>query len=105
MCHNVVAMKRHKEGAAHMQISTIGLDTSKRLFQVHGVDEAGEVVIRKQLRRGQGLKFFAELPACLLGIDACSASHYRAPENGALGPQVYSGPPGPAKASPQRRGQ
>src|SRR6266481_1747598 len=102
MCHNVVAMKRHKEGAAHMQVSTIGLDTSKRLFQVHAVDEAGEVIVRKQLRRAQLLKFFGELPPCLVGIEACAASHYWAREIGALGHQVRLIPPVRVKAYVKR---
>jgi hypothetical protein len=49
------------------QVSTIGLDLAKRIFQVHGVDEAGAVVFRRQLRRTEVLKFFAKQPACLVG--------------------------------------
>jgi transposase len=101
-CHNVVVMKRHKEGAAHMKISTIGLDTSKRLFQVHGVDASDEVVLRKQFRRAQILKFFAELPPCLVGIEACAASHYWAREIGALGHEVRLVPPIRVKAYVKR---
>ena len=51
-----------------MQITTIGLDIAKNVFQVHGIDAAEKVVVRKQLRRGQVLKFFASLPPCLIGI-------------------------------------
>ena len=68
-----------------MQVSTIGLDTSKRVFQIHGVDSNDQVVTRKQLKRAQLLKYFAELPPCLVGIEACAASHYWAREIGALG--------------------
>jgi len=50
-----------------MQITTIGLDIAKNVFQVHGIDAAERVVVRKQLRRGQVLKFFAALPPCLVG--------------------------------------
>jgi transposase len=52
-----------------MQITTIGLDIAKNVFQVHGIDAAEKVVVRKQLPRGQVLKFFAALPPCLVGTD------------------------------------
>jgi len=52
-----------------MQITTIGLDIAKNVFQVHGIDAAEKVVVRKQLRRGQVLKFFAALPPCLVGMN------------------------------------
>jgi transposase len=52
-------------------ISTIGLDIAKSVFQVHGVDAAGQVVIRRQLRRRLVLAFFQKLPPCLVGIEAC----------------------------------
>ena len=57
-------------------ITTIGLDTAKSVFQVHGVDADGEIVLRRQLKRRQVLTFFAKLPPCLIGIEACGASHY-----------------------------
>jgi transposase len=63
-----------------MQITTIGLDIAKNVFQVHGIDAAEKVVIRKQLRRGQVLKFFASLPPCLIGLEACATAHYWARE-------------------------
>jgi transposase len=50
-----------------MQITTIGLDLAKNVFQVHGIDATGQVVVRKSLRRSQMLPFFAELPSCLVG--------------------------------------
>ncbi len=53
-----------------MKVSTIGLDIAKNVFQVHGVDEAGEVVVRKQLRRSRVMSFFLFFPPCLVGIDA-----------------------------------
>ena len=59
-----------------MQITTIGLDIAKNVFQVHGIDGAEKVVVRKQLRRGQVMKFFAALPPCLVGIEACATAHY-----------------------------
>jgi transposase len=52
-----------------MQITTVGLDLAKRIFQVHAVDASGSVVVRKALRRSQVLPFFAKLPRCLIGID------------------------------------
>ena len=54
-----------------MEISTIGLDLAKSVFQVYAVDAEGKAVIRKALRRAQVLPFFAKLPACLVGIEAC----------------------------------
>src|ERR1700751_5938323 len=57
-----------------MQITTIGLDIAKNVFQVHGIDAAEKVVVRKQLRRGQMLAFFKALPPCLVGMEACATS-------------------------------
>lgn len=59
-----------------MNISRIGLDLAKSVFQVHGVDEHEKVVIRRQLRRTQMLIFFAKLSPCLIGMEACASSHY-----------------------------
>jgi transposase len=58
------------------------------VFQVHGIDAAEKVVIRKQLRRGQVLKFFAALPPCLIGMEACATAHYWARELTKLGHEV-----------------
>src|SRR5215469_14204691 len=66
----------------------IGLDIAKNVFQVHGVDDNGTVVIRKRLRRPDMLGFFASLPPCLIGIEACSASHHWARELIRLGHEV-----------------
>ena len=60
----IVAIKSH-QGALDMQITTIGLDIAKNVFQVHGIDAAEKVVVRKQLRRSQVLAFFKALPPCL----------------------------------------
>jgi transposase len=57
-------------------VTTIGLDIAKSVFQVHGVDAAGQVVIRRQLKRRQVLAFFQRLPACLVGIETCASSHH-----------------------------
>ena len=59
-----------------MQVTTIGLDIAMNVFQVHGIDAAEKVVVRKQLRRRQVLEFFKALPACLVGMEACAMAHY-----------------------------
>lgn len=63
-----------------MDITTIGLDLAKTVFQVHGVDASGAVAVRKTLRRSQVLPFFAKLPPCLVGMEACGTSHHWARE-------------------------
>jgi transposase len=70
------------------EITTVGLDLAKHVFQVHGIDATGAVVLRKQLRRGQVLAFFSRLPSCLVGLEACATAHYWAREFGALGHEV-----------------
>ena len=69
-------------------VTTIGLDIAKSVFQVHGVNDAGEVVVRRKLTRGRVLAFFESLPRCLVGIEACSSSHYWARELIARGHDV-----------------
>ena len=69
-------------------VTTIGLDIAKSVFHVHGVDAAGEVVTRQKLTRGRMLAFFEKLPPCLVGIEACSSSHYWARELIARGHDV-----------------
>ena len=59
-----------------MNATTIGLDIAKQVFQVHGVDRAGKTVLRKQLKRGQVLAFFANLPPAVIGLEACADAHY-----------------------------
>lgn len=59
-----------------MKITTIGLDLAKSVFQVHGVDEHGKAVLRKTLKRAQVLPYFANLPECLVGMEACAGAHY-----------------------------
>ena len=59
-----------------MKVTRIGLDIAKHVFQVHGVDERGKVVVRKSLTRGRVREFFANLPACMVGIEACGGAHY-----------------------------
>ena len=69
-------------------VTTIGLDIAKSVFQVHGVDAAGQVVIRRQLKRRQVVSFFQRLPACLVGIEACASSHHWGRELQVLGHTV-----------------
>ena len=71
-----------------MQVTTIGLDIAKSVFRVHGADGNGKPVIRRQLRRREVLRFFANLERCLIGIEACHSSHYWARELIALGHEV-----------------
>src|SRR3984885_12876095 len=85
-----------------MQITTIGLDLAKSIFQVHGVDATGQVVVRKSLRRSQMLAFFTKLPPCLVGIEACGTSHHWARELIKLGHQVRLMPPAYVKAYVKR---
>ena len=59
-----------------MEITTIGVDLAKNVFQVHGVDERGKTVLRRQLRREQMVEFFAKLPPCLVGMEACGSAHH-----------------------------
>ena len=70
------------------KIATVGLDIAKSVFQVHGIDAAGEVVVRKRLSRARVIPFFAKLARCLVGIEACSTSHHWARELIALGHDV-----------------
>jgi transposase len=74
-------------------VTTIGLDIAKSVFQVHGVDAGGQVVIRRQLKRSYVLAFFQKLPPCLVGIEACASSHYWSRELQALGHTVRLMPP------------
>jgi transposase len=81
-----------------MQITTLGLDIAKNVFQVHGIDAAEKVVVRKQLRRGQVLKFFTSLSPCLVGMEACATAHYWARELTKLGHEVRLMPAKDVKA-------
>ena len=75
------------------EITMIGLDLAKHVFQVHGIDAGGEVIVRRQLRRGELRKFFEKQALCLVGIEACGTSHYWAREIAALGHTVKMMPP------------
>ena len=76
-----------------MQMTTIGLDLAKHVFQVHGVETNGSVVEKRRLRRNQVLAFFAKLPSCLVGIEACATAHFWARELRRLGHDVRLIPP------------
>ncbi len=71
-----------------MEVTTVGLDIAKRVFQAHGADASGKAVLRRKLQRSEVLKFFTSLPRCLVGIEACSTVHYWAREIAALGHEV-----------------
>ena len=85
-----------------MKITTLGLDLAKNIFQVHGIDEKGRVVVRRALRRRQMLGFFEKLEPCLVGMEACATSHYWARELLALGHEVRLMPPIYVKAYVKR---
>ena len=78
-------------------ISTIGLDIAKSVFQVHGVDAAGQAVLRRQVWRRHVLAFFQKLSPCLVGIEACASSHHWSRELQALGDTVRLVPPADVK--------
>lgn len=84
------------------QISMIGLDLAKKVFEVHGVDADGTVAVRRSLRRGQMLGWFGKLAPCLIGMEACSTAHYWARELSKLGHTVKLIPPVYAKAYVRR---
>src|SRR5512143_2607284 len=71
-----------------MKMTTIGLDLAKHVFQVHGVNERGQAVLKKSLKRTQVLSFFANLPPCRIGMEACSSAHYWARKLKTLGHTV-----------------
>jgi hypothetical protein len=87
--------------------AVIGLDIAKNVFQVHGADATGHRVLRRRLRRGEVAVFFARLPPCLVGIEACPGAHHRARELRALGHggkrRFPPAAPGPVREDPMRR--
>ena len=84
-------------------ITTIGLDIAKSVFQIHGVDAAGNVIVRRQLKRRYVLSFFQKLPPCLVGIEACASSHHWSRELQALGHTVRLMPPAYVKPYVKRQ--
>jgi transposase len=86
-----------------MQVTTIGLDIAKNVFQVHGIDAGERVVVRKQLRRGQVMAFFEALSPCVIGMEACGTAHYWARELRKLGHEVRLMPAKDVKAYLKRQ--
>jgi transposase len=86
-----------------MQVVTIGLDIAKSVFQAHGVDEAGAVVLRRRLSRARLLEFFEKQSRCLIGMEACASAHFWARELGRLGHTVRLIPPSYVKAYVKRQ--
>jgi transposase len=84
-------------------ITTVGLDIAKSVFQVHGVDSVGQVIIRRQLKRRYVLPFFEKLPPCLVGIEACASSHHWSRQLKALGHTVRLMPPAYVKPYVKRQ--
>lgn len=84
------------------QITTIGLDLAKTVFQLHGVTAQGKVALRRQLRRSQMLEFFEQLPPCLIGMEACAGAHFWARELARLGHEVRLMSPSYVKAYVKR---
>jgi len=77
-CAKVEVLSDHltERGRPVMRITTVGIDLAKSPFQVHGVSERGKAVLRKQLKRSGMLSFFANLPTCLIGMEACGRAHH-----------------------------
>src|SRR6266704_4031607 len=84
----MVGETHHRREPSMGEVTTIGLDLAKHVFQVHGVDASGATVLRKQLRRSQVVAFFAGLPRCLVGLEACATAHDWARELQAVGHEV-----------------
>ena len=86
-----------------MQITTLGIDLAKSVFQLHGVDADGNAVLKKKLRRSAVLDFLRDVPPCLIGMEACATAHYWAREIGALGHEVRMMPPAYVKPYVKRQ--
>src|SRR4051812_18569809 len=85
-----------------MQVITVGLDLAKHWFQVHGVDAAGKVIVRRRLRRAEVIAFFRALEPCLVGMEACATARHWARELMALGHEVKLMPPSYVKTYVKR---
>ncbi len=85
-----------------MDITIVGLDLAKNVFQVHGINAAGDVIVRRRLRRARVCGFFAGLAPCLVGMEACGTAHFWARELVALGHEVKIIPPSYVKAYVRR---
>jgi transposase len=85
------------------EVTTVGLDIAKHVFQVHGIDAQGTVVIRRKVRRSELLKFFESIQPCLVGIEACATAHHWGRELQSRGHQVRLMPPGYVKPYVKRQ--
>ncbi len=85
------------------EITTVGLDLAKNVFQAHGADASGRAMLRKKLRRDQVLAFFAQLPACRVAMEACGGAHFWGREVGRLGHEVRLIPPASVRPFVKRR--
>lgn len=85
-----------------MKVTTIGLDLAKSVFQIHGIDDDGTVVVVKRLLRKQMIGFFSKLPSCLIGMEACATAHHWARSLAALGHEVKLMPPAYVRAYVKR---
>jgi len=86
-----------------MTVAIVGLDLAKNVFQIHGIDADGHVVLRRKLRRSEVLRFFEALPACLVGMEACATAHHWARALSALGHAVRLMPPAYVKPYVRRQ--
>ena len=102
LCQSWPSQQANGREPSMTEVTTIGLDLAKNVFQVHGVDAAGRVVVRRALRRGQVLRYFANLPASLVGMEACATAHYWGRELARLGHRVRLITPAYAKAYVRR---
>ena len=103
LCAKVEVLTDHLKEAPVGQVSTIGLDIAKHVFQAHGADAAGQVVFRKRLTRTKLLGFFAAQTPCVVAMEACAGSHYWAREIRKLGPTVRLIPPAYVKPFVKRQ--
>ena len=85
------------------EVSTVGIDLAKSVFQVHGADASGTVVFRKKLRRDQVLAFFSTLPPCVVAMEACASAHYWAREIATTGHDTRLIPPAYVKPFVKRQ--
>jgi len=101
-CAKVGLLNSNLRGPSVKEVTTIGLDVAKQVFQVHGVDASGQVVMRRTLRRKQLVPYFAKLSRCLIGMEACATAHHWARELRKLGHEVRLIAPAYAKAYVRR---
>src|SRR5699024_6165181 len=88
MCQSRDSTLLARKEATMSEVTTVGIDLAKDVFQIHGVDKHGKTVIKKQLRRKQMAEFFANLPACRIGMEACASAHYWARKLSSFGHTV-----------------